>query len=76
MLGLANRSETLIFMSLHFEETLTILISHFLHFGALRIFTDYCFVMRVNKMVYSKQKYSFYQIHIYASLWSIICDIL
>ena len=42
MFGLEIRSETLIFMSRHFDETMTILISHFLRFGALKILTgDY-----------------------------------
>ena len=31
MFGLENRGETLIFMSRHVDETITILISHFLH---------------------------------------------
>ena len=35
MFGLENRSETLIFMSRHFDETMTILISEFLHFRLL-----------------------------------------
>ena len=35
MLGLENRGETLIFMLHHFDETVTILISHFLRFAAL-----------------------------------------
>ena len=39
MFGLENRGETLIFMSRHFNETITILILHFLHFGALKILT-------------------------------------
>ena len=43
MFGLENRGETLIFMSRHFDETMTILISHFLRFGPLNILTgDYC----------------------------------
>ena len=33
---LENRGETLIFMSRHLDETMTILISHFLRFGALK----------------------------------------
>ena len=36
MFRLENRGEALIFISRHFEETMTILILHFLHFGALR----------------------------------------
>ena len=36
MFGLENRGETLIFMSRRFDETMTILISHFLRFGALK----------------------------------------
>ena len=37
MSGFENRGETLIFMLRHFDETMTILISHFLRFGALKI---------------------------------------
>ena len=37
MFGLENRGETLISMLRHFDKTMTILISHFLHFGALQI---------------------------------------
>ena len=33
MLGLENKGKTLIFMSHHFDETMTILILHFLRFG-------------------------------------------
>ena len=39
MTGLKNRGETLIFMSRHFNERMTILILHFLRFGALEIWT-------------------------------------
>ena len=35
---------------------MTILISHFLRFGALKILTGGYFVFRINKMIYSKQK--------------------
>ena len=42
MFGLEHRGKTLIFMSRHFDKTMTILISHFLRFGALKILTgDY-----------------------------------
>ena len=37
MFGLENRGKTLIFMSRHFDETMTILISHFLRLGALKL---------------------------------------
>ena len=56
MFGLENRDETLIFMSRHFDETMTILISHFLRFGALQILTGDYFVLRINQIIYSKQK--------------------
>ena len=56
MFGLENRGETLIFMSSHFDKTMTILISHFLHFGALKKITGEYLVLRINKMIYSKQK--------------------
>ena len=56
MFGLENRvGETFIFMSRHFDETMTILISHFLRFGALKILTGDYFVLRINQIVYSKQ---------------------
>ena len=56
MFGLENRGETFIFMSHHFDETMTILISHFLRFGALKILTGDYFVLRINQVIYSKQK--------------------
>ena len=43
-------------MSRHFDETMTILISHFLRFGALKILTGDYFVLRINQIIYSKQK--------------------
>ena len=55
MFGLENRGETLIFMSRHFDETMTILISHFLRFGALKFLTSDYFVLRINQIRYSKQ---------------------
>ena len=39
MFGLEIRGETLIFMLHHSHQTMTILILHFLHFGALINFT-------------------------------------
>ena len=56
MFGLENRGETLIFMSRHFNETMTILILHFLHFGALKILIGDNLVLRINKIIYFKQK--------------------
>ena len=56
MFGLKNRGKTLIFMSHHFVETMTILILHFLRFGALKILTGDYFVFRINQIIYSKQK--------------------
>ena len=56
MFGLENGGETLIFKSFHFDETVTILISHFLCFGALKILTGDYFVLRINQIIYSKQK--------------------
>ena len=56
MFSLENRSETLIFMSRHYDETMTILISHFLRFGVLKILTGDYFVLRINQIIYSKQK--------------------
>ena len=50
MFGLENRGETLIFMSRYFDETMTILISHFLRFGALKILTGDYFVLRINQI--------------------------
>ena len=56
MFGLENRGKTLIFMSHHFDKTMTILISHFLRFGVLKILTSDYFVLRINQIIYSKQK--------------------
>ena len=56
MFGFENRGETLIFMSRHFDETMTILISHFLRFGALKMLTGDYFVLRINQIIYYKQK--------------------
>ena len=56
MFGLEVRGKTLIFMSRHFDETMTILISHFLRFGALTILTGDYFVLRINQIIQSKQK--------------------
>ena len=43
-------------MSRHFDETMTILISHFLRFGELKKITGDYFVLRINQIIYSKQK--------------------
>ena len=57
MFGLENRGEILISMSCHFDETIKIiLISHFLRFGALKILTGVYFVLRIDKIIYYKQK--------------------
>ena len=56
MFGLENRGETLIFMLCHLGKTMTILISHFLCFGTLKILTGDYFVLRTNQIIYSKQK--------------------
>ena len=56
MFGLENRGETLIFMSRHLDKPMTILISHFFRFGALKNLTGDYFVLRINQMIYSKQK--------------------
>ena len=56
MFGLENRGETLIFMSRHFNETMTISILHFLRFSALKNLTGDYFVLRINQIIYSKQK--------------------
>ena len=56
MFGLENRGKTLIFMSHHFDETMTILISHFLPFGAPKFLTGDYFVLRINQIIFSKQK--------------------
>ena len=56
MFRLESKGEVLIFMSRHFDETMTILISHFLLFGALKIVTGDYFVLRINQTVYSKPK--------------------
>ena len=56
MFGLENKGETLIFMLSHSDETITIFISHFLRFGALKILTGDYFELRINQIIYSKQK--------------------
>ena len=56
MFGLENKGETLTFMSRHFDETMKILILYFLHFGTLKILTGDYFVLRINQIIYSKQK--------------------
>ena len=61
-----NDRETLTFMSRHFNETMTILILHFLHFGALKILTGDYYVLRMNKITYSKQKMGCF-IHLFSS---------
>ena len=48
MFGSENRGETLIFMLHHFDKTMTVLILHFLRFGALKILTGDYFVLRIN----------------------------
>ena len=57
MFGLEYRGETLLFMSRHFDKTMTILISYFLRFGALNILTGVYFVLRIYQILYSKQKF-------------------
>ena len=64
MFGLDIRGETLIFMSGHFNETMTILISHFLRFGALKILTGDYFELRINQIINSKLKKKKYFIHL------------
>ena len=56
MFGLENRGETLIFMSRHFDETMTIFNSHFLPFGALKILTGDYFVLRINQIIIFQTK--------------------
>ena len=68
MFGLEKRGETSIFMSRHFDETMTILFSHFLRFGALKISTGDYIRLRINKVIYIKQKIgSFIHISIFPS---------
>ena len=56
MFGLENRGETLMVLLRHFDETMTILISYFLRFVALTILNGDYFVLRINQIIYSKQK--------------------
>ena len=56
MYGLENRGETLIFMSRHFDEIMTILIALFPRFGALKILTGDYFVLRINQIIYIPNK--------------------
>ena len=56
MFSLENRGETLIFMSRYFNKAMTILISHFFRFDALKNQLVKYFVLRINKIIYSKPK--------------------
>ena len=47
-------------MSRHFEETMTILILHFLHFGAQKILTGEYFVLRINQIIFQTKNLMFY----------------
>ena len=70
--GLENRGEISFFMSRHFDQTIlmTILILHFLCLSALKIITGDCFVIRINKMTYSKPNMScFIYFTIFAALF-------
>ena len=49
-----NRGETSFFMTCHFDQTMAILILRFLCFCARKRITGNCFVIRINKMTYSK----------------------
>ena len=60
MFGLENRGETLIFMSRHFDETMTILISHFVRFGGLKKLTGDYFVLRINQITFQTKNLMFY----------------
>ena len=64
MFGLESRGETLVFMSRHFDETTTIMISHFLRFGALKILTGYYIVFRINQIIYFQTKNWMFWIHL------------
>ena len=55
MFGLKIRGKTLIFMSSHFDETMTFLISHYLRFDALKILTGDYSVLRIEYITYLKQ---------------------
>ena len=58
MLGLENRGKTLIFMSRHFDKTMTIFdFAFFSVFGALKtIKLVIIFVLRINQRIYYKPK--------------------
>ena len=43
-------------MSRHFDETMTILILHYLRFGVLKILSGDNFVLRINQIIDFKQK--------------------
>ena len=49
MFGLENRDETLIFITRHFDQTMAILISHFFRFGAPKVLTGDCFVIKIKQ---------------------------
>ena len=63
MFGLEDRGETLIFISCRFDKTMTILISDFLRFGALKILTGDFFVLMINQIIYSKHKMMFFSFY-------------
>ena len=54
--GLENRGETLFFMSRHFDQTMTILTSHFLHFGALVYWWLFCDKNKQNNIFKTKHE--------------------
>ena len=60
MFGLENRGKTLVFMLRHFDETMTILISYFLRFGALKWLTGDYFVLRINQLILQTKNWMFY----------------
>ena len=69
MFSLENRfrGETLIFMSRRFTETMTILILHFLRFGALKILTGHCFVLRIKNGKFQTKSWMFYSFQYFPS---------
>ena len=60
MFGLENRGKTLIFVLHHFDETIIIFILYFLRFGALKFLIGDYLVLRINKIIYYKQKIGYF----------------
>ena len=71
MFGLENRGETLIFMWRHFDETLTILISHFFRFWCTKNFNWWLFcVKNKSNNIFQTKKLMFYSFKYFSQHFS------